>query len=135
MVSHYCCFIPNFTAIAMCLHQLLGPTNSKRYKGTRAEKPKKKPFIWTEKHLKALDIPKVHLTSTPVLGYQDFSHPFDLKTDALLQGLGTILSQRDEWGRSKITACPSQSLHPKKQLMRNFSLTKLQLLTLKWVVS
>ena len=39
-----------------------------------------------------------HLTSAPVLGYPYFSHPFDIETDASLQGLGAVLSQKDEPG-------------------------------------
>ena len=61
------------------------------------EKPKKEPkartdsdkkFNWTGKHQEALDLLKTHLTSVPVLGYPDFSRPFDLDNDASLQGLG-----------------------------------------------
>ena len=40
----------------------------------------------------------------PLLGYPDFGHPFNLKTDASLQGLGAVLSQKDEHGLSKIIA-------------------------------
>ena len=45
-------------------------------------------FQWTDEHQKVFNLLKAHLTSTPVLGYLDFSHPFDLEMDASLQGLG-----------------------------------------------
>ena len=69
-----------------------------------------------------------------MLGYPGFCCPFNLETDASLQGLGAVLSQRDEHGQSKVNAYVSQSLHPNKKKMRNYSLAKLKLLALKWVV-
>ena len=62
-----------------------------QYKGT---------FIWTGEHQEVFDVLKTHLTSAPVLGYPDFSQPFELETDASVQGLGTVLTQRDENGTS-----------------------------------
>ena len=35
LASYYHWFIPNFTCIAKCLHQLIGPTNVKKTKGKR----------------------------------------------------------------------------------------------------
>ena len=70
-----------------------------------------------------------------MLGYPDFSNPFNLETDASLQGLGTVLSQKDEHGQSKVIAYASQSLCPNKRNMRNYSLAKLELLALKWVMT
>ena len=32
LASYYCQFIPNFTHFAKCLHQLIGPTNTKKTK-------------------------------------------------------------------------------------------------------
>ena len=40
LASYYCQFIPNFTCMAKCLHQLIGPTNVKRTK-SKNEKAKK----------------------------------------------------------------------------------------------
>ena len=77
---------------------------------------------------------KSHLTRAPVLGYPDFSQPFKLETDASLQGLGAILSQRDEKGTNCVIAYMSRSLQPSEQSMQNYSLAKLELLALKWEV-
>ena len=71
----------------------------------------------------------------PVLGYPDFSHPFELEIDASLQGLGTMLSQRDERGTSHVIVFASRSLQPSEQSMHNYSSTKLELLALKWAVT
>ena len=94
-----------------------------------------KKFNWTGEHQEAFDLLMTHLTSAPVLGYPDFSRPFDLETDALMQGLGAILSQRDENGKSRVVAYASRSLQPNEKTMQNYSSAKLELLALKWAVT
>ena len=69
-----------------------------------------------------------------MLDYPDFSHPFELEMDAPLQGLGTILSERDETGTSHVIAFATRSLQPSEQSMQNYSSMKLEILALKWVV-
>ena len=139
LASYYHCFIPKFTAIAKCLCDLVGPPNVKR-------KTKKEPkaiaisdsdkkFNWTGEHQEAFDLLKTHLMSAPVLGYPDFSRPFDLETDGLLQGLGAVLSQRDENGKSRVIAYASRSLQPNERTMQNYSSAKLEFLALKWAVT
>ena len=55
--------------------------------------------------------------------------------DASFQGLGAVLSQKDEHGRSRVIAYASCSLHPNERNMRNYSSAKLELLVLKWAVT
>ena len=74
-------------------------------------------FTWTGKHQETFNLIKSCLTSAPVLGCPDYSHPFELETDASLQGLGAILSQRDENGTSCVIAFACRSLWPSKQPM------------------
>ena len=139
LASYYCHFIPKFAVIAKCLHDLVGPTNVKR---KNKKEPKAmavtdsdKKFNWTGKHQEAFDLLKTHLTSAPVLGHPDFSRPFDLETNALLQGLGAVLSQRDENGKSRVIAYANRSLQPNERTVQNYSSAKLELLVLKWVVT
>ena len=114
LASYCCCFIPKFAAIAKCLHDLVGPTNVKRKTKKEPEAiaitDSDKKFNWTGEHQEAFDLLKTHLMSAPVQGYPDFSRPFDLETDALLQGLGAVLSQRDENGKSRVITYASRSL-------------------------
>ena len=99
LASYYYHFIPKFAAIAKCLHQLVGPANhQKSKKNKKNSEPiaeshlNRQTFQWTDKHQEAFDLLKACLTSAPVLGYPDFSCPFELETDASLQGLGVMLS-------------------------------------------
>ena len=80
------------------------------------------------------DLLKACLTSAPVLGYPDFSHPFELEMDTSLQGLGTVLYQRDETGTGHVIAFARRSLQPSKQSMWNYSSANLELLPLKFAV-
>ena len=145
LASYYCWFIPNFTCIAKCLHQLVGPTNVKKTKGKRKEaislEESKKTdvnlpkFVWASKHQKAFDILKLALTTAPVLGYPDFEREFILETDASLRGLEAVLSQVDDQGKTHVIAYASWTLRPSERSMHNYSSAKLELLALKWAVT
>ena len=145
LASYYCWFIPNFAHIAKCLHKLVGPTNVKKTKGKRKEAisleesnklevtiPK---FVWTSEHQKAFDALKLALTTAPVLGYPNFEREFILETDASLRGLGAVLSQVDDQGKTHIIAYASWTLRPSEKSMHNYSSAKLELLALKWAVT
>ena len=142
LASYYLHFILKFATIAKCLHQLVGPAiHQKSKKNKTNSEPvadshsNRQAFQWTGEHEEAFDLLKACLTSTPVLGYPDFSHPFELEMDASLQGLGAVLSQRDETGTSHVIAFASRSLWPSEQSMHNYSSGKLELLALKWAVT
>ena len=79
LASYYCQFIPNFTHIVKCLHQLIGPTNTKKTKGQKVRKEvtlleeenpnlTKPPFVWVSKHQKAFDTLKLALYYSPSAG-------------------------------------------------------------------
>ena len=144
LASYYHRFIPNFANIAKCLHQLVGLTNVKKTKGKRMEVttleelknldltlPK---FVWASEHQKAFDALKLALTIAPVLGYPNFKREFILETEASLRGLGAVLSQVDEQGKTHVIAYASQTLRPSEKSMHNYSSAKLGLLALKWAV-
>ena len=145
LASYYCQFIPNFASIAECLHQLVGLTNVKKTKDKRKEAttleesknldltlPK---FVWASEHQKAFDALKLALTTAPVLGYPHFEWEFILETDASLRGLGAVLSQVDEQGKTHVIAYTSWTLRPSEKSMHNYSSAKLELLALKWAVT
>ena len=95
------------------------------------QKSQQKEIKCTGEHQEVLDLLKTHLTSLLVLGYPDSNHPFDMKTDTSLQGLGAILSQRDNNGKGHVVAYASRFLHPNEHFMSNYSLAKVELFMLK----
>ena len=91
-------------------------------------------FVWASEHQKAFDTLKLALTTAQVLGYPSFGREFILETDASLRGLGAVLSQVNEEGKTHIIAYVSQTLRPSEKSMCNYSSAKLELLALKWAV-
>ena len=128
LTSYYCQFIPDFAHVVKCLHQLVGPTNTKKTKGKKVRKEvtsleEKNPnltkptFVWASEHQKAFDALKLALTTAPVLGYPVFNREFILETYASLRGLGAVLSQVDDPGNVCVIAYVSLTLRPSKQSM------------------
>ena len=70
-----------------------------------------------------------------MLGYPDFSRPFDLETDALLQGLGAVLSQKMRMAKAGISHMPVGPCNPMKEQCKTTVSAKLELLALKWAVT
>ena len=103
LASYYHQFIPSLANMAKCLHQLVGPTNTKKTKGKNVKKEvttledkkldlTEPSFVWVFGHQKAFDALKIALTMAPVLGYPNFNREFILETDASLRGLGAVLA-------------------------------------------
>ena len=92
-------------------------------------------FVWASEPQKAFDALKLALTTAPVLGYPNFEREFILETGALLRGLGAVLSQVDEEGKTHVIAYASQTLRPSEKSICNYSPAKLELLALKWAVT
>ena len=75
---------------------------------------------------------KEKITSAPVLVFPDFSKPFLLETDASKEGLGVVLSQKQDDGCYHPVVFSSRMLMPSKQ---NYPSSKLEFRTLKWSVT
>ena len=75
---------------------------------------------------------KEKILTLPLLAFLDFAKPFLLETDASKEGLGAILSQKQEDGRFHPVAFGSHSLTPAE---RNYHSSKLEFLALKWGVT
>ena len=69
--------------------------------------------------------------NSPVLAFANYTKDFLLETDASKEGLGAVLSQKQEDGRFHPVAYGSQvlTMHEK-----NYHSTKLEFLALKWAI-
>ena len=115
--GHYRCFIWNFARIARALYNLLG------------DEVKMGPVMLTPEAVRIL---KEKITSVPVLVFPDFNKPFLLETDASKEGLGAVLSQKQDNGRYHPVAFGSRTMTQSEQ---NYHSSKLEFLALKWSVT
>ena len=85
----------------------------------------------SEGALKAFEMLKQACMNSPVLAFIDYTKEFLLETDASKEGLGAVLSQKQEDGRFHPVAYGSWALtlHEK-----NYHSTKLEFLALKWAI-
>ena len=74
---------------------------------------------------------KTKIQTAPVLVFPDFDKPFLLETDASKEGLGAVLSQKQDDGCYHPVTFRSHSLTPAE---KNYHSLKLEFLTLKWSV-
>ena len=81
--------------------------------------------------LKVFEALKQACMQSPVLAFADYSKDFLLETDALKEGLGAVLSQKQEDGWFHPVAYGSQVLTTHE---RNYHSTKLEFLALKWAI-
>ena len=72
---------------------------------------------------------KEKILTSPLLVFPDFTKPFLLETDASKEGLGAILSQKQDDGRFHSVTFGSHSLMPTE---KNYHSSKLEFLALKW---
>ena len=70
--------------------------------------------------------------NSPVLAFADYTKDFLLETDASKEGLGAVLSQKQEDGWFHLVAYGSQALTMHE---KNYPSTKLEFLALKWAVT
>ena len=117
LASFYRRFIPSFAKIANPLHGLT---------------TKEASFNWTPECEVAFLTLKAKLITPPVLAYPSFDRDFTLETDASLQGLGAVLSQKQEDGKLHPIAFASRALSPAE---KNYSSTELETLAVVRAIS
>jgi hypothetical protein len=88
---------------------------------------KAKAFHWTEACDNAFKCLKKELASTSVVRHPDFERDFILCTDASSEGMGAVLSQKDDSGVERPVAFASKSLNPAQ---KDYSVTKKECLAL-----
>ena len=75
---------------------------------------------------------KDKILTLPLLAFSDFTKPFLLEMDASKEGLGAVLSQKQDNGRFHPVAFSSRSLTPTE---KNYHSSKLEFLALKWGIT
>ena len=84
-----------------------------------------------EEALKVFEELKQTCMQSPVLAFADYTKDFLLETDASKEGLGVVLSQKQEDGQFHLVAYGSQVLTTHE---KNYHSTKLEFLGLKWAI-
>ena len=128
-MSLYRRFIKDFAKIAKPLHQLA--QGGVHYQTKTKTKVKYPPFNWGLEQQHAFEVLKQTCCEVPVLGFADYSKPFILLTDASGDGLGAVLSQKQN-GLERVIAYASRGI---SRAERNYPVLKLEFLALKWAVT
>ena len=118
--GHYHHFTKNFACLVCALYDLLG------------DEVKMGSVTLTPEAEEAVQVLKGKISSAPVLVFPDFDKPFLLETDASKEGLGAVLSQKQDDGCYHPVVFGSRTLMPSEQ---NYHSSKLEFLALKWSVT
>lgn len=90
-----------------------------------------KRISWNDEATKAFNDLKEILTSEPVLAKPDFNKEFFVVTDASIEGIGCILTQKDEEGHEHPIVYSSRALQGSE---KNHGVSKLELLAVVWAL-
>ena len=120
LAGHYRCFLRSFAHLVHPLYDILG------------DEVKIGPVTLPPEAQEAVRLLKEKILSAPAMVFPDFDKPFLLETDASKEGLGAVLSQKQDDGCYHPVAFGSRTLTPSKQ---NYHSSKLEFLALKWSVT
>ena len=121
-MGHYRRFIKGFARIDQPLNEHLAGEGPSR---------KLEQMSLSEEALKAFEALKQACMNSPVLAFTDYIKDFLLETDASKEGLGAVLSQKQEDEQFHLVTYGSQALTMHK---KNYHSTKLEFLALKWAI-
>ena len=123
LVGHYRHFIKGFAQIAQPLNEhLAGEGASQKLEWVSL----------SGEALKAFEALKQACMQSAVLAFADYTKDFLLETDASKEGLGAVLSQKQEDGWFHLVAYGSLALTTHE---KNYHSTKLEFLVLKWAIT
>ncbi|GBB99340.1 hypothetical protein RclHR1_34960001 [Rhizophagus clarus] len=114
LCSYYRRFVKGFSKIAKPLIELT---------------KKEVDFKWSDEYQKSFNELKKILVKNPILAHPDFSKEFILITDALADGLGAILSQKNDEDKEVVIAYASKNTNSTE---RNYPITDLECLAIIW---
>ena len=120
LAGHYRCFIKGIAHIVRPLYDVL------------RKEVKMGPVHLPPKVQEVVRILKDKIQSAPVLMFPDFDRPFLLETDTSKEGLGAVLSQKQDDRHYHPITFGSHSLMPSE---KSYHSSKLEFLPLKWSVT
>ena len=123
LVGHYRHFIKGFAQIAQPLNEHLAGEGASQ---------KLERVSLSEGALKAFEMLKRACMNSPVLAFTNYTKEFLLETDASKEGLGAVLSQKQEDGQFHPVAYGSWALTMHE---KNYHSMKLEFLALKWAIT
>ena len=136
LASYFRKFVKDFSKIAGPLHDVVTKKLAQnKEKGKRKSCEINPDVDWGDREEAAFVLLKKKLTEAPMLAFADFEKPFILETDASFEGLGAILSQKQDNGKVKVVAYASRRLHPTERNELNYSSYKLEFLAMKWAIT
>ena len=122
-IGHYRWFIKGFAQIAQPLNEHLAGEGASRN------------LEWvslSEEALEAFWALKPACMNSPVLAFANYTKDFSLETDTSKEGLGAVLSQKQEDEQFQLVPYGSRALTTHE---KNYHSTKLEFLALKWAVT
>ena len=122
LVGHYRWFIKSFAQIAQPLNEHLAGEGASR---------KSQQVSLSKEVLEAFKALKQACMNSPVLAFTDYTKDFLLETDTLKEGLGAVLSQKQEDRQFQPVAYGSWALTTHE---KNYHSLKLEFLALKWAI-
>ena len=123
LVGHYRHFIKGFAQIAQPLNEHLAGEGASQ---------KSEWVSLSKEALKAFEVLKQACVQSPVLAFTDYTKDYLLETDTSKEGLGAVLSQKQEDGWFHPGAYGNRALTTHE---KNYHSTKLEFLALKWAVT
>ena len=112
LVGHYRCFIKGLAHLVHPLYDILG------------DKVKMGPVTLPLEAQDPVQMLKEKILAVPVLVLPNFDKPFLLETDTSKEGLGVVLSQKQDDGHYHPVAFGSRTLMPSKQYSRTLMPSK-----------
>ena len=123
LIGHYRQFIKGFVQIAQPLNEHLAGEGASR---------KSEWVSLSKEALEAFQALKQACMNSPVLAFADYTKDFLLERDASKEGLGAVLSQKQEDGQFHPVAFGSWALTTHE---KNYHSIKLEFLALKWAIT
>ena len=129
--GYYQKFVKDFFKVVKPLTDIMPPPTKMSRKCKRQKSGNDHNYSWGPEQEHAFNEVKRLLCSHPVLGYADYSLPFELHADSSTKGLGAVLYQKQQ-ELNRVISYASRGL---SKAEKHYPAHKLEFLCLKWAVT